>query len=58
MPFTPFHLGPGLLLGVLLYRHLDLGTVLAASIAVDLRTVLVFSGCWTALCMELCTPSP
>jgi hypothetical protein len=44
MPFTPFHLGPGLLLGVLLYRHLDLGTVLAASMAVDLRTVLVFSG--------------
>lgn len=44
MPFTPFHLGPGLLLGVLLYRHLNLGTVLAASIAVDLRTVLVFFG--------------
>jgi len=44
MPFTPFHLGPGLFLGVLLYRYLDLGTVLAASMAVDLRTVLVFFG--------------
>jgi len=31
-------------LGVLLYRHLDLGTVPEASIAIDFRTAPMFSG--------------
>jgi membrane-bound metal-dependent hydrolase YbcI (DUF457 family) len=44
MPFTPFHLGPGLLLGLLALRWLDLPTVLLASVLVDIRTSLVFFG--------------
>lgn len=44
MPFTPFHLGPALLVGLLCYRWLDLPTLLAASIAVDVRATLVFFG--------------
>lgn len=44
MPFTPFHLGPGLLLGLLALRRLDLPTVLVASVFVDVRTTLVFFG--------------
>lgn len=42
MPFTPFHLGPGLFLGLLALRWLDLPTVLVASVLVDIRTALVF----------------
>lgn len=42
MPFTPFHLGFGLLVAVLTYRWLDPMSVLVASIAVDARSVLVF----------------
>lgn len=42
MPFTPFHLGPGLLLGLLALRWLDLPTVLVASVLVDIRAALVF----------------
>lgn len=44
MPFTPFHLGPALLLGLVCYRWLDLPTLLAASVAVDGRATLVFFG--------------
>lgn len=44
VPFTPFHLGPGLLVALPLRRHLDLPTVLVASVAVDARTALVFFG--------------
>ncbi|MFC7139361.1 hypothetical protein ACFQMA_05850 [Halosimplex aquaticum] len=44
MPFTPFHLGPALLIGVLCLRWLDLPTFLAASVLVDARTTLVFFG--------------
>lgn len=42
MPFTPFHLGPALFLGLLLLVEVDLPTFLAANLAVDLRSVLVF----------------
>lgn len=44
MPFTPFHLGPALLLGVLLYRRLDLPTLLVGSVVVDVRAALVVFG--------------
>jgi len=41
MPFTPFHLGPGLLVGLLLFRFLDFPTFLLASVVVDLEPFLV-----------------
>lgn len=44
MPFTPFHLGPALLLGVLLYRWVDLPTLLLSSIIIDIRAALVVFG--------------
>ena len=44
MPFTPFHLGPALLLGVLLYQWVDLPTLLVSSIIIDVRAALVVFG--------------
>lgn len=44
MVFTPFHLGPALLLGMLMYRYLDFPTLLLASLVVDIRAFLVFTG--------------
>nr|WP_277543807.1 DUF4184 family protein [Halomicroarcula sp. FL173] len=44
MPLTPFHLGPALLLGILLYRRLDLPTLLVGSVIVDVRAALVVFG--------------
>lgn len=44
MPFTPFHLGPALLLGALFPRRLDPPTLLAASVLVDVRAALVVYG--------------
>jgi hypothetical protein len=44
MPFTPFHLGPGLVFGIVLFRWLDFPTFITASIVVDLRATLVFFG--------------
>ncbi len=41
MPFTPFHLGPGLAIGVPLRRHLHAPTFIAASILVDVEPLLV-----------------
>ena len=43
MPFTPFHLGPALLLGLVLSNHIDLATFLVANILVDLEPLLVLS---------------
>ncbi len=44
MPFTPFHLGPALLVGFILLGYLDLPTFMVASVLVDLEplAVLVF----------------
>ena len=44
MPFTPFHLGPAVLIGFILLRYLDLPTFIVASVLVDLEplAVLVF----------------
>ena len=43
VPFTPFHLGPGLLFGLLLFSYVDLPTFLVASVAVDIEPLLVLS---------------
>ena len=37
MPFTPFHLGPTLLIGLLLFSFLNLFSFLVASVIVDLE---------------------
>lgn len=44
MPFTPFHLGPAILLGLLLLRYIDFPTFVAANLVVDWRATLVFFG--------------
>ncbi len=41
MPFTPFHLGPGLLVGLLLLSYVDFPTFLVASVIVDVEPFLV-----------------
>jgi len=41
LPFTPFHLGPGLLVGLLLLRFLDLPAFLVASVILDVEPLLV-----------------
>ena len=43
LPFTPFHLGPGLLFGLLLFSYLDLPTFLVASVIIDVEPLLVLS---------------
>lgn len=41
MPFTPFHLGPALFFGLLLFPLLDLPTFIVASVIVDIEPFLV-----------------
>lgn len=41
MPFTPFHLGPALLIGLILIPLLDLPTFVVANLIVDLEPLLV-----------------
>lgn len=41
MPFTPFHLGPGLLIGMLLLRYLDLPALIVASVVLDLEPLFI-----------------
>ncbi len=41
MPLTPFHLGPALLIGLILLRYLDFPTFLIANIIVDIEPILV-----------------
>lgn len=41
MPFTPFHLGLGLLFGLLLLRYIDFPTFLLANVVVDIEPFLV-----------------
>lgn len=43
MPFTPFHLGPAVLFGLLLFRYLHLLTFSIAGLIVDLEPFLVLS---------------
>lgn len=47
MPFTPFHFGPAILLGLLLLDYLDFPTFVAANIVVDWRAFLVFFDFWS-----------
>jgi len=42
MPFTPFHLGPALMIGLLLFSYLDFPTLIIASIAPDIETAVAF----------------
>lgn len=41
MPFTPFHWGPGLLIGLLLFPLLDLPCLLIASVIVDIEPIII-----------------
>ena len=41
LPLTPFHSGPGLLIGLLLFSYLDFSTFLVASILIDVEPILV-----------------
>lgn len=41
MPFTPFHLGPALFFGLLLFRYINFPTFLIANIIVDIEPFLI-----------------
>ena len=41
MPLTPFHLGPALFLGLLLFRYIHLPTFLIANVIVDLESFFI-----------------
>jgi len=41
MPFTPYHFGPGLLLGVVLFSFLDFSTVMVACVILDIEPLAV-----------------
>ena len=43
MPFTPFHLGPGLLFGLLLIRYIDFPTFIIANVIVDIEPFMVLA---------------
>ena len=43
MPLTPFHLGPGLLVGLLLLSFIDFPTFFVASIIVDVEPIMVLT---------------
>ena len=47
MPFTPFHLGPGLLIGLIFKQWINIPAILIASIIVDVRAAYcLFTGCY------------
>lgn len=41
MPFTPFHLGPALVIGIIFIYYLDFPTLLVASVILDVEPFLV-----------------
>jgi membrane-bound metal-dependent hydrolase YbcI (DUF457 family) len=41
MPLTPFHLGPALLFGLLLFSYLDLPTFLVSNVILDIEPFLI-----------------
>ena len=41
MPFTPFHLGPGLLIGMLLFSYVDFASIMISSVAVDVEPFII-----------------
>ena len=41
MPFTPYHFGPAVLIGVLLFPFIDFATIVVASVILDLEPLAV-----------------
>jgi membrane-bound metal-dependent hydrolase YbcI (DUF457 family) len=41
MPFTPYHFGPALFIGILLFPFVDLTTIIIASVILDLEPLAV-----------------
>ncbi len=41
MPFTPFHLGPALVIGIILIYYIDFPTLLVASVILDIEPLVV-----------------
>jgi len=41
VPFTPYHFGPALLIGILLFPYIDFATVVVASVILDLEPLVV-----------------
>ena|SRR4030042_5855618 len=50
MPFTPFHWGPSSWISLLMYKYLDIPTLLISSVIVDIEPfcVVVFDAPWPA----------
>ncbi len=42
MPYTPFHYGPGAVLGLLCSRHLNLAAVLIAGVIIDIEPIYIY----------------
>ncbi len=46
MPITPLHFGPGLFIGVMFRKYIDIPTILVASVIIDIEPLYcMFSGC-------------
>lgn len=43
MPFTPFHLGPALLFGLVFFSYLDFPTFLVANVIVDIEPLMILA---------------
>ncbi len=41
MPLSPFHLGPAILLGLIILRYVDLPTLIIASVIVDIEPMFI-----------------
>lgn len=46
MPFTPYHFGPALLFGIILFRYIDFTTFVVANLIIDWRAALVLFNLW------------
>jgi len=57
MPFTPYHLGPGLFVGLLFLGFIDFPTFLVASVIVDMEPFLVLTLNLNYHCMDSFIPS-
>lgn len=43
MPFTPFHFGPALLFGLILYNYLDFPTFMIANVIIDVEPLIILT---------------
>ncbi len=43
MPFTPFHFGPALLVGLILFSYLDFPTFMVANVIVDIEPIIILT---------------